>query len=720
MAIRETLELDISQALNQLNDLERELDGLFAPVSRGDNEFEALNRELDQTVTELKQVDNQAERTGRELEQTGRRGSTAFVGLTGAFLGFAGAIAAFQGFSAIGRGIGVAIDAASDLAESTSKANVVFGRFSGTIKEFSEDAPQALGLSSQAALEATATFGNLFTALGLSQQAAADLSPDVVQLASDLASFNNLDVADALEKLRSGLVGEAEPLRALGVSINEAVVSAKALELGLVGANGEITEAAKVQARYALILEQTTNAQGDFARTADGIANKQRTLNAEFDNFQAAVGAALLPAFDALLDQGPKIIDTLESLIPVLVSLGSSIEGLIGDGEGLASFLQTLAAVPDALGTLGQGASALGNFGQAFGSLFRLDPEGFFQNLKDGINDAQDAADAFDIGGLRNGLINALQEGVDPALALADALAALTRLDLEPEKFADTSQALLSIANLPANRIRDLVRTLTTIGPSVGLAPEAIEDLRQQISLLGIFSPEAIRLPGTDREAPIAISKTAAAIRDLALAGEDISGFALDVGVEGITGPIDTLTTTLDAARDSIEDDTGAIIEDLNVFFDTLNNQLDAQVAFQANLATLRLRGQDLLANLFEGLGPEQGAQLLADAVTDPASAAQEEARLEEHGRRMARAEAGAALSELTGIIQSAEVTPLVIPLTFGGLPDIPISAITGGQVGPGGQVTIIEKIEFNTTPSATVDTDRITQSIGSINRNLR
>ena len=101
-------------------------------------------------------------------------------------------------------------------------------------------------------MEATATFGNLFVALGLSQEAAATLSPDIVQLASDLASFNNIGVEEAVEKLRSGLVGEAEPLRTLGVNINEALVQAKALELGLVTSAGAATEAGKVQARYAL------------------------------------------------------------------------------------------------------------------------------------------------------------------------------------------------------------------------------------------------------------------------------------------------------------------------------------------------------------------------------------------------------------------------------------------------------------------------------------
>lgn len=212
-----------------------------------------------------------------------------------------------------------AATAASDLGESTSKATVVFGQSIGEIKEFGETSAESIGLSNQAALEATGTFGNLFTALGTTKEQAADLAPDVVSLGADLASFNNLGVEDTLEKLRSGLVGEIEPLRSLGISFGAAEVDAKAMELGLVGANGEITEGAKLQARWALILEQSSTAQGDFSRTSSGLANQQRILTAEFQDAVATLGQALLPA---LLD-GVGV--AREELIPTFLKLGEDV-----------------------------------------------------------------------------------------------------------------------------------------------------------------------------------------------------------------------------------------------------------------------------------------------------------------------------------------------------------------------------------------------------------
>lgn len=206
-------------------------------------------------------------------------------------------------------GLGVAAGAAavnfigmaSDMEEANNKVGVVFGDSAESIRLFADGAAQNLGLSESAALSAAGTFGNLFVAMGIGQQPAADMSQSILTLASDLASFNNIPVADALEKIRAGLVGETEPLRTLGVNLNAAAIEAKALELGLASNAEALTPAMKAQAAYALILEQTTTAQGDFARTKDGMANSMRVIQASFADIRAEIGARLLPIVTPLI-----------------------------------------------------------------------------------------------------------------------------------------------------------------------------------------------------------------------------------------------------------------------------------------------------------------------------------------------------------------------------------------------------------------------------------
>lgn len=206
-----------------------------------------------------------------------------------------------------------AIRTASDIGESTSKVGVVFGKAGASVLRFADTSAKGLGISKAAALEAAGTFGNLFVSLKLPQAEAAKMSTRMVQLAADMASFNNTSPEEALDALRSGLVGETEPLRRFGVNIQDAQLRQEALKLGLISTTKDaLSPAAKAQASYSLILQQTTTAQGDFARTSGGLANQQRILTAEFSDLQGQLGQKLLPA----------VVKTTSALVDVLTFVG--------------------------------------------------------------------------------------------------------------------------------------------------------------------------------------------------------------------------------------------------------------------------------------------------------------------------------------------------------------------------------------------------------------
>lgn len=239
-----------------------------------------------------------------------------------------------------------AVDAASDLDETKNKVSVVFGSMAADVLAWSETSAEALGQSQEQALAAAGTYGNLFVSLGLAQQPAAEMSTSLVQLASDLASFNNANPEDVLQALRSGLSGEVEPLKKFGIAMNEATLKAKAMELGMGDNLQELTEAQKLQLRYALILDQTTTAQGDFARTADGLANSTRIAKAQLTDAAAALGTQLLPyalqavrfisdlvgKFQALTPEQQKWILIIGGVVavagPLLVIIGSLVTAI--------------------------------------------------------------------------------------------------------------------------------------------------------------------------------------------------------------------------------------------------------------------------------------------------------------------------------------------------------------------------------------------------------
>lgn len=237
-------------------------------------------------------VESAAKKFGRHIEGVSR-GSRG-TGLDSlATLTKAGGVAA-------GLGLGVQLsrqfaDAASDLNEQVNKTETIFGGSSDEISAWSKTTASAFGISRTEALSAAGAFGQLLETSGLTRREAAGMSRGLVELGSDIASFNNIDPADALLKLRSGLAGEAEPLRQVGVLLSETRVKQEAYRLGIVQSGATLTEAQKVQARYSLILKDTTSAQGDFSRTSGGLANQQRILRARFADTRAELGGRLLP-----------------------------------------------------------------------------------------------------------------------------------------------------------------------------------------------------------------------------------------------------------------------------------------------------------------------------------------------------------------------------------------------------------------------------------------
>ena len=405
-------------------------------------------------------------------------------------------------------------------------------------------------------------------------------------------------------------------------------------------------------------------------------------MNAEWENAQTVIGQALIPAYEAILELIPAIIQGFEDLAPVIASASQALADSAPAVEGFADLIQTLLAVPDALALLKEGTDVVRDFTLGIGAIATGQFGAGFNQIEEGITSINTAIDEVNLDKLRNGLVNALQAGVDPAIALSNALGGLTQLGLDDTQISEQAAALTKLAGVDALGIKRVSDTIKNQGIAAGLTAPQIKVLTDSLLTLfrevETFSPEAMRLPGANPEDVIRISETAEAILALSLAGESLEDFFPDLGAEGFVEPIDAMAEALTAAKESLQDDEGEIITDLSTFFDDLNAELAAQVEFQRNLAILRDRGLDLLADLFTGLGPES-ANLLADAVTDPAAAAAEEQRLADHAVAMAQAEFAAFDTEVKQLIAGYESMPIVIPLTFGALPDIPISALTGG-----------------------------------------
>ena len=221
-----------------------------------------------------------------------------------------------------------AINAASDLEESMSKVGVIFGEGAKEVEAFAETAAKALGQSKQDVLEAAGTFGTFGKAAGLAGTDLAEFSNGMTALASDVASFNNAEPDEVIQAMGAALRGEAEPMRRFGVLLNDATLRAEAMALGIYDGNGALTDQQKILAAQQAILKQTTDAQGDFARTSEGLANQTRIMKAQFEDVKAELGKALLPVVLAILPVFAKLADFIGDNTDIVIKLAAVVGGL--------------------------------------------------------------------------------------------------------------------------------------------------------------------------------------------------------------------------------------------------------------------------------------------------------------------------------------------------------------------------------------------------------
>jgi hypothetical protein len=247
--------------------------------------------------------------------------------------------------------IAPAIKAASDFQEATSKVNVVFGRASKTIKDFANNAARDLGQSKQSVLDAAGAFGTFGKAAGLAGDDLATFTTDFVTLSTDLASFNNTSPEEAVLAIGAALRGESEPLRRYGVLLNDAVLRQEAMTLGIYDGKGALTAQQKVLAAQSAIYKQTGDAQGDFMRTSDGLANSQRTLKATFEDIQVAIGNAFLKNAEGATKNILFLVDALKK-IPVPAGEADSKLNFLA--KTLARMTTPILGVARALTTLRQ------------------------------------------------------------------------------------------------------------------------------------------------------------------------------------------------------------------------------------------------------------------------------------------------------------------------------------------------------------------------------
>lgn len=326
----ENLKIKLNYANAELGKMQQELKATTEELKTKTSAWYKLSESMDKAGEKMKAV-------GDKISSAGKTLSTA---VTLPLLGIGTA----------------ATKMAMDAVESENLFEVAMGAVAGDARKWSEETSKALGLNAYNVRNNMATYNAMLTSMGLTSDESLKMSEGLTQLSYDMASFYNLKPEEAFDKLKSGISGEAEPLKALGILVNDNTIKTYAYANGIAKQGEQLTEAQKVQARYGAIMEATKNAQGDLARTMDSPTNKLRIMKEQAQQIGIQFGQILIPI--------------LEKLIAIIKPLMDQFQGLSKEQqEMIVKIALVAAAVGPLLLIVGKVVSVIGTISTAFGAV---------------------------------------------------------------------------------------------------------------------------------------------------------------------------------------------------------------------------------------------------------------------------------------------------------------------------------------------------------------
>ncbi|NQD40913.1 phage tail protein [Glutamicibacter halophytocola] len=263
----------------------------------------------------------------------------------GGFLKVAGGVAiAYAGKKLLDYGIN-AVKMAGDVQQSVGAIDTVFKDNAKEMHAWADGAAQTVGLTKNEYNELGTLIGTQLKNGGTAMDQLAPKTNQLIGLGADLSSMFGGTSKEAVEALSSALKGERDPIEKYGVSLNQAKIDAEAAALGFTKVGGSLSTEASQAATLSLIMKQTADAHGNFAKESNTLQGQQQRAAASWDNISAKIGGIFLPVITSVFG----FINA--NVLPVIDQLVTNL----GEGGGLSGAFQKISDVAGPIiGILGQ------------------------------------------------------------------------------------------------------------------------------------------------------------------------------------------------------------------------------------------------------------------------------------------------------------------------------------------------------------------------------
>ena len=515
-----------------------------------------IEAQTQQYMQAMKKVQSQTQATTSKVTAQVNK-IKGIIGTIGKAVGIALSVTALVSFGK------ACINLGSDLAEVQNVVDVTFGEMNSTIENFAKNAIEQFGLSELSAKKYTSTMGAMLKSMGITGTQLEDMSIKMASLAGDMASFYNLDTDEAFAKIRSGISGETEPLKQLGINLSVANLEQFALTQGIKKSYNAMTQQEQALLRYNYLLSVTSDAQGDFARTSDSWANQVRILQLRFDSLKATIGQGLINVLTPVIRVLNQLIAKLQVAAEMFKKFTEIITGKSSQTStavsGVASSVGGATANTDKLtkSTAAAGKAAK----EAYSGLGSFDEINSLQK-----NNDSGGGGGADLGGLDDGLGDAASSAAE-----------------------ETDSKLNPVLQKLIDRLKEL-RDLFMEGFKAGLGDVTLEPLKKAL--------ESIR--NSLREIfidPDVLNAANNWLNTWAYAAGQVAGAITSIAI--------TIATNL----------VGGVAKYLEQNTERIKKHIIAMFDISSQYATIYGNFAQAAANIFSVFGGENGQQLTANLI---------------------------------------------------------------------------------------------------------
>lgn len=336
---------------------------LASQLDKVGNAFAKLPPQLSKVVTQANRVTAANEKQRK-----------SYLSLSHQMNGFMRNMAKLVSLKAIADYLGNAVAKFNDFYEAANMFGVSMGDMTNEASGFIDKMEQLLGIDPSEAMNAMANIYSMTKSFGLAKEQAYTLSKSLTQLGYDLSSLKNIPISEAFTKIRSAMAGELEPMLQLGVDISQARLQQELLTLGFNRQVSTLSQADKATLRYIAILKQTTDAQGDFARTLSSPANMIRVLKAQLSGLARDIGSLLYPALKSILPPLIAAVELIREFVQWVAKL-MGVKVVLTDFAKSADSVGNIGdAMDDTADSTKKAAKALKDYTMGFDELNIIDP----------------------------------------------------------------------------------------------------------------------------------------------------------------------------------------------------------------------------------------------------------------------------------------------------------------------------------------------------------